>query len=275
MASITQRAKNKDQVQIRRKGYEPISRMFPTKAEAQAYVRDVEGRIDRGQHVATRSARETTLSDCLQRYLESEHCTKRNGYVQEASRIRCWLKYPLCLRSMASLNSADFAAYRDERRKQGAAWATIRSELSIISTVFVLAASEWNMPSLENPLRLVRTPSPNNKRSRRAKTALMSLDGGPARLVSELDAIKNVTNSVELPALIDIAVETTMRRGEHTAVCWTHVNLERNDHPGSYLSLRLHAERTQRHGVVLARCRAVGVEQMRGQVDPERDPLLR
>jgi hypothetical protein len=69
MATITKR-KNGWSVQIRRKGYPQQTRTLPTKAEAQAWAREQEGRIDRAlAPVNLRLLKGTTLRVILERYL--------------------------------------------------------------------------------------------------------------------------------------------------------------------------------------------------------------
>ena len=71
---------------IRRKGYPPVSRTFDSKADAEAWARDEEGKMDRGQWVDRREAEATTLHEALERY-EREITPRKKGAVQERKRI--------------------------------------------------------------------------------------------------------------------------------------------------------------------------------------------
>ena len=73
MATITKR-KNGWSVQVRRKGYPQQTHTLPSKAEAQAWAREQEGRIDRAlAPINLRLLKGTTLRDLLNRYVEEVH----------------------------------------------------------------------------------------------------------------------------------------------------------------------------------------------------------
>lgn len=130
--------------QVRRRGYEPLSRTFDTKVQAEAWARHVENEMDRGVFVDRSEAERTTLADALQRYEREIVPTKRHP-AQERQRIARWLDYPITKRALANLRGADFAEYRDARRAAGRADNTIRLELALISHVFEIARKEWRM----------------------------------------------------------------------------------------------------------------------------------
>ncbi len=94
MATI--RKKNdKWQAQVRRKGAPAVSRSFRTKADAQAWARQVETEADRRGLPADRKALDTmTVGDVLKRYGETVTPTKR-GAVREGMAIRVLLKHGL------------------------------------------------------------------------------------------------------------------------------------------------------------------------------------
>ena len=131
MASITKRAISGTwQAQVRRRGYETLSRTFDAKKDAQDWARQVEHEMDRGIFFDRTEAERTTLADALERYRREVVPEKRHPY-QENQRINRWLDYPITKRSLANLLGADFAAYRDARRAAGRAENTIRLELAL------------------------------------------------------------------------------------------------------------------------------------------------
>lgn len=81
------------QAKVRRKGYEPISRTFDTKALAERWARDVEAEMDRGSYVDRTEAERTSLKEALERY-EREVTPKKKGASQERHRIAKWLRKP-------------------------------------------------------------------------------------------------------------------------------------------------------------------------------------
>jgi integrase len=91
------------------------------------------------------------------------------------------------------------------------------------------------MESLSNPIELVRKPQPNNARTRRIASSEPAtndpdgLDPESARgaLDGELERVVAASSSALLPAIIWLAVETAMRRGEIVSLRWEHVDLKR------------------------------------------------
>ena len=165
MATFKQRESGWWQAVIRRKGHTQESKTFPSRADAEKWARDVESKIDKGTFVSLAEAEATTLYDALDRY-EREVSKGKKGHGQEKYRIQSWQANALAMRSLASLRGADFAKYRDERLSVGAAAATVRLDLALISHVFTIASKEWNIP-VQNPVANIRLPRQNNARERR------------------------------------------------------------------------------------------------------------
>ena len=188
--------------QIRRKGYPTISATFDRKSDAERWASEVEGDMSRSRFVDIREAEQTTVADALKRY-RCEVTDYKKGARQENIRIDRWLEDPLANKSLAALKSSDLAAWRDARLKEGKAASTIRLNLAIISHLYTVASKEWGIQGILNPCTNLRMPSPSKSRDRRPTTA-------------ELIRIKEeaVKYHRELPTIIDLAVETAMRRSE-------------------------------------------------------------
>ncbi len=94
------------------------------------------------------------------------------------------------------------------------------------------------MESLSNPLELVRKPQPDNAHTRRIvalKPAGTSAAGGEETADQEfsrgtpddeLERVIAATGFNVLPAIIRLAVETAMRRGEIVSLRWEHIDLQ-------------------------------------------------
>lgn len=217
MASITKRKDSPYwRAQIRRLGYEPLSRTFDTKGQAEAWARHVENEMDRGVFVDRTEAERTTLADALERYKREIVPTKRHQR-QEGQRIDRWLAYPIVKRALANLRGADFAAYRDARRAAGRAENTIRLELAIVSHVFEVARKEWRMEGLANPIKDIRKPGGSKARDRRLRP-------GEFRLLYKLLAR---SSNVHAASAMVLAIETTLRQGMLFELRWEWVDLER------------------------------------------------
>ena len=201
------------EVSINKKGFPRRSRTFTTKADAEKWARQVEGEMDRGVFVSRTEAENTTLSDSLARY-EREVTPLKKGISQELSRLRILNASSLSSRSLASLQGKDIALYRDKRLKEVSP-ATLRRELTILSSVFKYAIKEWGMTGLVNPVDAIRLPSARGEiRDRRL-------------LPGELDRILSASESPVLPALARFAVETAMRQGEIAGMTLPIVDLKK------------------------------------------------
>ncbi|MHB8551849.1 MAG: site-specific integrase, partial [Acidiferrobacterales bacterium] len=105
------------QALIRRRGYRQQTRTFDSKAEAQAWARNLENEMDRGVFVSRDEAEATTLGDLLDRY-EREISAEKRGAQIEGIRIAQFRKHPLAHRPVASIRGVDIATWRDNRLKQ-------------------------------------------------------------------------------------------------------------------------------------------------------------
>ncbi len=201
MASIKKRG-DYWRAQVRRGGYPTMSRTFDTRTLAETWSRDVERTMNQGQFRGVGDAQKATLSDCLERYWLNV-ASKKTHPQQERQRILRWQAHPLAKRYLSNLRGVDFAAYRDERRKQGRAENTVRLELQLVSHLFNVARKEWGMEGLLNPLNDTRKPSGSRERDRRLQAG-------------EFDALREELASRANPwalAAFDLAIETTLRRG--------------------------------------------------------------
>lgn len=236
MANFRKRGELQWQARIRRKGYPDQVKTFNTRAEAEEWARAIEHQIDRGAFVSRAEAEATTLYEALGRY-EREVTVHKNGEAAEKSVLRIWKGTELALRTMSAIRSSDIAKLRDEWLKTLKP-ATVLRRLQLLSHVFNIARKEWGMESLSNPLELVRKPQPNNARTRRIATAKQAdtpetegEEAGDQEFSrdtpdDELERVIAATGSSILPAIVRLAVETAMRRGEIVGLCWEHIDLQ-------------------------------------------------
>lgn len=212
MATITKRGPYQYQAQIRRKGFPTQSKTFESKRDAEDWAKTVESEMRRGVFIDRSEAERTTLLELLERY-ETEVTPDKRGCAEEYSRLRRLKAHPLAQRFVATLRSADFAAYRDERLKEVAP-KTVVHELSLFSAVFNVAKLDWSIP-VENPIKSIRKPKLPRGRERR-------LAGDEeARLLAA--ARRSRARSLEL--CIILAIETGMRRGEIAKLTWEQVDM--------------------------------------------------
>jgi integrase len=213
MASIRKLPSGKWNVRITRKGYPLQTKSFTTRSDADKWGRTIESEMDRGCFVCRSEAEATTLAQALERY-RREVTPKKKGASREADRIGVWLRSDLAARSLASLRSSDFAAYRDKRLAVAAS-NTVRLELAIVSHLFTIAAQEWGI-AVVNPIQSIRKPKGSNARSRR-------LEGD-----EEQRLLAACAGHPYLSRLIVLALETACRQSEIVLLDWSEVDLKQS-----------------------------------------------
>lgn len=218
MATVTKRGPHQYQAIVRKRGYLPQIKTFGSLSRAKAWARDVEAAMEDNTFVDRRAISKLTLHDLLEQYVTSETPRKR-GHVQERNRIRQLQRHAIALRSMDTLSSRDFAAYRDERIAQVSAH-SVRLELALLSHLYTIAIKEWCLP-LKHELKKIRKPSTPEGRDRR-------LQGDEeARLFAAIDRPGTRGAAQWLKACVALAIQTGMRAGEILSASWEQVDLDR------------------------------------------------
>ena len=156
MATIRKR-NGKYQVQVRRQGCAPISKTFLKLDDAKAWARLTEVEADQvGLPVDPRVLAKTTVAMTLERYRD-EIVIKKRGREVETLIVNAMLRQPWCKRSLAQIDSATFAEYRDTRLRSVQP-CTVKRELGILQHAFDIAAREWSIPLRVNPLKPITKP---------------------------------------------------------------------------------------------------------------------
>ena len=157
-------------------------------------------------------AERTTLKQALQRYLR-EVTPHKKGRMLEARRVKSWMQHSLAERPLAALRAADFATYRDQELGRGRPASAVRRELALIRAVYKVAAREWDMKGLENPIAEVAVSSVVRER-RLAGDELL-------RLLASLKA-----SGAYFAPLAELALESAMRQAELLSLTAADVDLE-------------------------------------------------
>lgn len=222
MATITKRS-NGWQAQVRRKGYPPVSKLFESKLDAQAWAKRTEAQMALGQWQTPGTV---TLADVLNRY-KAEHLPKLKSKTQTGPLVdRVGAAFFAC-NTLDAIKPADVAAWRDELSRAMCANTkkvaskplsptTVRLLLATLSSVYAFARCDMGLP-VANPVAAIRKPSAVRGRERRVE---MNTDG-----TSELDTVLASIRSTELKAFVLLAVETAARRGELCKLQWHDVDL--------------------------------------------------
>jgi integrase len=214
VATIRKR-KGQWQVQVRRRGFDPVSKTFQTRQDASGWAREIEGEMDRSVYIPRRAAESITVKTLTDRYLQEVAPQKRSHRAMRYDLLALGRHFRH--RTLATLTATDVASFRDGRLASGCAGATVRKQLNVLARVIDTAGREWGIHAPTNPARIVSRPSAAPGRSRR-----ISSDEERALL----DACR-ASRATNLDAIVILAVETAMRLGELLGLRWTDVNLER------------------------------------------------
>ncbi|MHB1283336.1 MAG: tyrosine-type recombinase/integrase [Metallibacterium scheffleri] len=212
MASIQQLPSGLWRARVRRLGQGTQSKSFALKLDAEAWARKLESAQERGVWRDNNEAERTTLRAALDRY-EREVTPRKRAQDSERSNLRMLRAERIAGQALARIGSQDVAAMRDAWQRAGLKPASIKRRMVTLAHVFAVAAREWGLVELVNPVRTVRLEPENNARTRRVSEA-------------EIDALCAATGSAALASFIRLAVETAMRRGELCALRWENVDLK-------------------------------------------------
>jgi len=223
MASIRKRGKYQWEARIRRKGHPVQCKTFELKSDAEQWARDIENEMDRGVFVSRKEAESTTLHEALDRFIE-EYIPNLKMVANETRRAKALQKREIANLYMATIRSkhiADFIKEREAETVNGrkVSGNTIRLDLAILSRLFEVAATDWGMESLSNPVKRARKPKLNRGRTRRLKSAQSDNEK------SEDERLLKACGDRFRP-VVQFAIETAMRRSEIANLKWANVDLK-------------------------------------------------
>ena len=212
MASIRKRGLYQWEVRIRKKGLPVTCKTFETRAAAEKWAKEIESEMDRGVYVSRGEAERTTLSEALDRYIE-EYLPRLAQEKNNIYQARAIQRRSLATKYLAAIRGKDIAEFIKERESEGVSGNTIRLDLALISRLFNVAASDWGMESLSNPVTRVTKPKLPKGRERRLE------EGEEDRLLA--------ATYPEMADIIRLALETAMRREELSNLRWADIDFER------------------------------------------------
>ena len=227
MGQITKRSDYQWRAKVRRKGFPEQSRTFTYKEDAEKWVRMVESELETTGFVDRREAEKNTLGDVLRRY-QKEITPSKKSAAMESTKIDVILKDAVLPKlKVSAITSKAVASWRDRRLKE-VGGATVNREIDVLSTVLNRARREWGI-HVENPIPGVKRPDKGRARDRRFSAEeeaylLAALTGGQRQADGTFS--KGARNPWLLP-LVQLAIETAMRRGELLALEWENVDLKR------------------------------------------------
>jgi integrase len=227
LAFIRKRGPFQYQASVRRRGYPNQTKTFIDRRSAEAWALQVESEITRGVFVSRVEAERYTLRELIEQYVE-EVTPKHKGADSEKLRLQMLARTPLGDRIVATLKPQDFAKYRDARLKIRKP-ATVMRELALFARVLTVASLEWGV-NIINPLTNVSRPIVRNERTRcltpEEEIVLMrELDLQGRDSGGRLEP--GGTQCPWAKPIVQIALETAMRRSEVLGLAWRNVDLNK------------------------------------------------
>ncbi len=211
MATFSQTAAGTWKVRIRKQGYPTQTKTFDLKTDAEKWARALEREMDTRAFLPRSQAEQTNFGQ-LAAWYERDILAEKKSAVKLRSDLRqlCATFGPYAL---ITITPAQVAAFRETRLASGVSTATVRKQVALLGRVIKSAQIDYgiHLPN-SNPVTLVRLPRDSKPRERRVSA-------------QELDAIIEATESHELPAIIRLATETSMRRGEIVSLRWAEIDL--------------------------------------------------
>ncbi|GAB6847566.1 site-specific integrase [Paraburkholderia kururiensis] len=228
MGTITKRGELQWQAKVRRKGFPQVSKTFMYREDAERWVRALEREQETSGFINRREAERNTLGAVLLRYQREVTPTKVKSAAIESVKIDVIMKdTELVGIKMSAINGTALAAWRDRRLKI-VSGATVNREIDVLSAVLNHARREWGI-HVENPVPYLRRPAKARARDRRfsadeERYLIAALSGGERKDDGTFG--RGARNPWLLP-LVQLALETAMRRGELLSLHWRNVDLDR------------------------------------------------
>jgi integrase len=206
MASITKR-KGRYQVQVRRVGHPSRAKSFHYLADAKKWALKVERDLEMEPQLASEAAKQFTFFELSDRFDQVVIAGLKSA-SRERSRLRL-MKNRLGDVSVSLIDAQYLAAYRDSRTDLVSSQ-TIKHEVNLIRRVLRFGIQECGLRLAEGipTIRLAKLP---RGRSRRLQ------DGEYDQLIANLSA--------EMRDVVDLALETGMRRSELLQLMTEHVSV--------------------------------------------------
>jgi integrase len=216
------------QAQIRKKGYPVQIKTFDLKSDAQKWAKMVEHQMEALLWRDSKEASQVTLSQAMERYLDSVTPRKRPA-TQRRDRLSAeHLKAAMGKLSLLQITPEKVATYRDHRLKSLSSRSvkdhvrksvsphSVRIELALLSNLFNVAAREWSFKGLENPVRQIHKP-----KIPEGRCPVLSEE-----MIGRLLAECRKSRTKLLYTFVLLALHTGCRSMELRGLRWSQVNLD-------------------------------------------------
>ena len=227
MATIRKRVKSNGKISytawIRVKGYPSMSATFERLTDARSWAAPIEADMKKGKHIKDAEAKKHSLSDLIDRYIETELPQRKSD--QEKFKMQLlWWKNKIGAYMLSDITPALLSQCKDAlakepspKPKQGKLTrsnATVNRYMACLSTVLTMGVKEWGWME-ENSMKKV-----TKKKEPKGRIRFLT-DAEVATLLQECRQISN-----ELYLFTMIALSTGARYGEILNLTWQDVDLK-------------------------------------------------
>ncbi len=201
--------------QVRLRGMPAISQTFDLKADAEAWAREIERELQRGNIDALRQdAQRVTMAAVIDSYLSGPVAAMRSAKDMKARLGR--VREHFGAYALANVRGPSISAWRDHLIGEGLAPQTVVHHINVLSALFGFVEKDLGIAlPAGNPCRSVRKPALGKARDRRLRPG-------------EFDCLMRAaaqSRSVGLANVIALSVETSMRLGETLSLEWSRIDL--------------------------------------------------
>jgi integrase len=191
-----------------------ITRSFNSKREARVWAREQELEADQDRPQARKTLRGITVAHIVSRYRD-EVVPRKRGADRETLTLNAFLRHPLARVALGDVTAGMVSAYCVERLRHVQP-GTLNRELDILRHAFAVARRNWDVPLVRNAFADVTRPKGAAPRGRLHRDVRGRLQAACARC-----------RNPYIHYLVELAVETAMRRGELLNARWTEVSFEK------------------------------------------------
>ena len=222
MATIVKRGP-RWRAQVRRIGHNTLSKTFAARADAMAWARDIEGKIDKGQSVEP--GRRITFAELMTAYREQLLASK--GIGRSKAQALDKLMKLLGPRRLVELKTTAFLEFCRARENEGAGPATILQDLTHIGTVLrhggALIGAEHAVETCITALDAARRTLRHSGRvANPEERDRRPTDDELAKLIAYWSP--NPRQTIPMIDLTLFAVATAMRLGEIVGLQWENLD---------------------------------------------------
>ena len=187
--------------QVRIKGWQPLSKTFQTKRQAQQWIQETETAI-RSKELGIAERPNLTLAEACELYTRTISANHKGHHI-EAYRLAKIASAAIGTLQLHCIERHHIQAHF-EARGQVVSPSTLRREFLLLKRLLTVAIEQWNTPIKSHPMQHLHAPPNAHNRTRRvSKTEWKAI----------LEAANQQRNPL-VPAVIQFAYETGMRRSE-------------------------------------------------------------